>query len=214
MKVLVTGATGFVGSHLAEALIRDGYEVRALVRPTSSLARLKNLNIEIVNGDIRDFDAVSLRKTKPKPPSKPRDRRWRCETRHLRSDHRALHRAIKTRNRAMAEALVRRPEHRLAQTLPRNQRLASWFRGLSIPFLDQFQTGPRPRRHVKKGEKSTPVIYYKILEKRDEAGNMVMREDGKPARIPFVRWANVFNLDQTEGKLHYEGDFRVDFWEW
>ena len=59
MKVLVTGATGFVGSHLAEALIRDGYEVRALVRPTSSLARLKNLNIEIVNGDIRDFDAVT-----------------------------------------------------------------------------------------------------------------------------------------------------------
>ena len=52
---------------------------------------------------------------------------------------------------------------------------------------------------MKKGEKSTPVIYYKILEKRDEAGNMVVREDGSPARIPFVRWANVFNLDQTEG---------------
>ena len=52
---------------------------------------------------------------------------------------------------------------------------------------------------MKKGEKSTPVIYYKILEKRDEAGKVVLREDGKPARIPFVRWANVFNLDQTEG---------------
>jgi len=53
--------------------------------------------------------------------------------------------------------------------------------------------------HVRKGEKSTPVIYYKILEKRDEAGNMIVREDGRPARIPFVQWANVFNLDQTEG---------------
>jgi antirestriction protein ArdC len=53
--------------------------------------------------------------------------------------------------------------------------------------------------HVRKGEKSTPVIYYKILEKKDEAGNAIMREDGRPARIPFARWANVFNLDQTEG---------------
>ena len=52
---------------------------------------------------------------------------------------------------------------------------------------------------MKKGEKSTPVIYYKILEKRDKAGNPIVREDGRPARIPFVRWANVFNLDQTEG---------------
>jgi antirestriction protein ArdC len=52
---------------------------------------------------------------------------------------------------------------------------------------------------VKKGEKSTPVIYYKILEKRDEAGKVVVREDGRPARIPLVRWANVFNFDQTEG---------------
>jgi uncharacterized protein YbjT (DUF2867 family) len=33
MKVLVTGATGFVGSHLAEALVRRGDEVTALVRP-------------------------------------------------------------------------------------------------------------------------------------------------------------------------------------
>ena len=53
--------------------------------------------------------------------------------------------------------------------------------------------------HVRKGEKCTPVIYYKILEKRDGAGDIIVRKDGKPARVPFVRWANVFNLDQTEG---------------
>jgi antirestriction protein ArdC len=52
---------------------------------------------------------------------------------------------------------------------------------------------------VKKGEKSTPVIYYKFLEKRDDAGNLVVRENGSPSRIPFVRWSNVFNVDQTEG---------------
>jgi antirestriction protein ArdC len=52
---------------------------------------------------------------------------------------------------------------------------------------------------VKKGEKSTPVIYYKFLEKRNDAGNLVAGEDGKQSRIPFVRWSNVFNLDETEG---------------
>jgi antirestriction protein ArdC len=67
------------------------------------------------------------------------------------------------------------------------------------PFWISFKQALDLGGHVKKGEKSTPVIYYKILEKRDETGNMVVREDGRPARIPFVRWANVFNLDQTEG---------------
>ena len=67
------------------------------------------------------------------------------------------------------------------------------------PFWISFKQALDLGGHVKKGEKSTPVIYYKILEKRDEAGNMIVREDGRPARIPFVRWANVFNLDQTEG---------------
>ena len=52
--------------------------------------------------------------------------------------------------------------------------------------------------NIKKGEKSTPVIYYKLFEKRDEAGNVMIRGDGRAARIPFIRWANVFNLDQTE----------------
>ena len=67
------------------------------------------------------------------------------------------------------------------------------------PFWLTFKQSLDLGGHVKKGEKSTPVIYYKILEKRDEAGKIVLREDGRPARIPFVRWANVFNLDQTEG---------------
>ena len=101
----------------------------------------------------------------------------------------------------MAEALVCRPEHRLAQTLPRDQRPASWLERTTSPHSGSaFKQALDLGGHVKKGEKSTPVIYYKILEKRDEAGNpIVLREDGRPARIPFVRWANVFNLDQTEG---------------
>jgi antirestriction protein ArdC len=67
------------------------------------------------------------------------------------------------------------------------------------PFWISFRQALDLGGHVKKGEKSTPVVYYKILEKRDEAGKMALRDDGRPVRIPFLRWANVFNLDQTEG---------------
>jgi antirestriction protein ArdC len=72
-------------------------------------------------------------------------------------------------------------------------------RDYQSPFWISFKQALDLGGHVKKGEKSTPVIYYKFLEKRDEAGNVVMREDGRLDRVPFVRWANVFNLDQTEG---------------
>jgi antirestriction protein ArdC len=67
------------------------------------------------------------------------------------------------------------------------------------PFWLTFKQALDLGGHVKKGEKSLPVIYYKLLEKQDTAGRPVVREDGRPDRIPFVRWANVFNLDQTEG---------------
>ena len=52
---------------------------------------------------------------------------------------------------------------------------------------------------VKKGEQATPVIYYKLFEKRDDQGNLVLGSNGRPTRIPFIRWSNAFNLDQTEG---------------
>lgn len=67
------------------------------------------------------------------------------------------------------------------------------------PFWLTFKQALDLGGHVKKGEKSLPVIYYKLLEKQDAVGRPAVREDGRPDRIPFVRWANVFNLDQTEG---------------
>jgi nucleoside-diphosphate-sugar epimerase len=56
---LVTGASGFVGSHLADLLLEKGFEVRALVRKTSSLKWLEGKNIEI--HDCGFFDPEGLR---------------------------------------------------------------------------------------------------------------------------------------------------------
>ena len=58
-KVLVTGASGFVGSAVAHALIRSGYRVRALLRPTSKRTNLAGLDLEIVEGDMRDAASVA-----------------------------------------------------------------------------------------------------------------------------------------------------------
>jgi dihydroflavonol-4-reductase len=55
---LVTGATGFVGGHLAEQLASEGWRVRALVRPTSDTKHLRNLGAELVVGDLRDAEVI------------------------------------------------------------------------------------------------------------------------------------------------------------
>jgi len=54
LKVLVTGATGFTGSHLARMLVESGHRVRALVRRTSSLELLRDVEVERFEGDLSD----------------------------------------------------------------------------------------------------------------------------------------------------------------
>lgn len=54
MKALVTGATGFIGSHVVDRLLERDDEVRALVRPNSDVAYLKERGVELVSGDITD----------------------------------------------------------------------------------------------------------------------------------------------------------------
>ena len=58
MNVLVTGATGFVGSHLVEALCRRGDQVTALARSAAKAAALAPLGVRIVHGDLQDGDAL------------------------------------------------------------------------------------------------------------------------------------------------------------
>lgn len=53
-NAFVTGGTGFIGANLIRLLLQDGYKVRALVRPSSCLNNLQNLDIEIVTGDLND----------------------------------------------------------------------------------------------------------------------------------------------------------------
>ncbi len=49
---LLTGATGFIGGHLAQRLVQDGYQVRCLVRPSSDTAALERLGVELATGDL------------------------------------------------------------------------------------------------------------------------------------------------------------------
>src|ERR1700739_1482405 len=58
MLAFVTGATGFLGSHVARILAEQGAELRLLVRPTSNLKNLQGLKAETATGDLRD--AASL----------------------------------------------------------------------------------------------------------------------------------------------------------
>jgi dihydroflavonol-4-reductase len=57
-KVLVTGATGFVGANVTRLLVERGEDVRVLVRPSSDRGNLTGLPVDIAVGDLRDPEAV------------------------------------------------------------------------------------------------------------------------------------------------------------
>jgi dTDP-L-rhamnose 4-epimerase len=64
MKVLITGGAGFIGSHLADRLLAEGHEVRALdnldrqVHPRGERPEYLDADVELHTGDVRDHDAV------------------------------------------------------------------------------------------------------------------------------------------------------------
>ena len=58
MKVFLTGATGFVGSHVARELAGRGAELRLLVRKTSRTDNLEGIAAETVIGDLREPESL------------------------------------------------------------------------------------------------------------------------------------------------------------
>lgn len=58
MRALVTGATGFIGSSVARVLLKQGCQVRVLVRPDSDQRAIAGLDVQRVVGDLRDIDSL------------------------------------------------------------------------------------------------------------------------------------------------------------
>jgi antirestriction protein ArdC len=92
--------------------------------------------------------------------------------------------------------------------LPTNYVSKKAYRGLNVfmlaasgyecPFWLSFKQAKEHGGMVRKGEKGTPVIFWKFLTKEDENGKPVM-EDGKPVKIPLLRYYTVFNVEQCDG---------------
>jgi dihydroflavonol-4-reductase len=57
-RILVTGANGFVGSHLVEGLLSRGYQVRCMVRRTSDLSYIRHLPVELAYADVQDTESL------------------------------------------------------------------------------------------------------------------------------------------------------------
>jgi dihydroflavonol-4-reductase len=58
MKFLVTGATGFIGSHIVDLLLADGYDVKCIVRKTSNLRWLKDKPAELIEASLNDIGSL------------------------------------------------------------------------------------------------------------------------------------------------------------
>ena len=59
MIALVTGATGFIGSHLVRELIAKKHRVRALLLPGEDASMLEAMGVEVRRGDLTDRDSLS-----------------------------------------------------------------------------------------------------------------------------------------------------------
>ena len=58
MKMMVTGAHGFMGSNLVRFLLERGHDVRAMVRPGGDFSTLEGLDVELFEADLTDAEAL------------------------------------------------------------------------------------------------------------------------------------------------------------
>src|ERR1700733_13755256 len=57
-RYLLTGATGFLGGHIAEAFVQRGWPLNAIVRPTSDTSFLEKLQVQLFRGELSDSKLV------------------------------------------------------------------------------------------------------------------------------------------------------------
>lgn len=60
MNILITGATGFIGRHLASRLAKGSHSVRCLVRDNGDISCLRNLNVDLFYGDLLSKDSLRV----------------------------------------------------------------------------------------------------------------------------------------------------------
>lgn len=170
---LVTGANGFVGSHLTEALLRAGYRVRCMVRRSSDLRFVRDLPVEWAYADVRD--AESLRQA-------CRGVRWVCHGA-------ALTRAADEETFFRVNALGAEAMGRAAME--------------SSPELERFlfisshaAVGPSPAAGelVDESAPSRPVTWYGKSKWAGEQALLAMdgQGDSTPLPLTIVRPAAVF----------------------
>ncbi len=58
MKIFITGATGFIGTHLVRRLAQTEHKLCCLVRKTSNIHYLKELGVTLITGDVADRDSL------------------------------------------------------------------------------------------------------------------------------------------------------------
>jgi len=59
MAILVTGATGFIGSHITRKLVERGECVKILLRKSSKTSNIDDIDVERVYGDVMDIDSIN-----------------------------------------------------------------------------------------------------------------------------------------------------------
>ena len=58
MRIILTGATGFIGTHLVRRLAQTGHEMVCLIRETSDVSMLEEVGATLVRGDVTDKESV------------------------------------------------------------------------------------------------------------------------------------------------------------
>jgi nucleoside-diphosphate-sugar epimerase len=164
---LITGATGFVGGHLAERLAGEGWRVRALVRTPAKAERLKALGAELVPGSLDDLDALTA-------GADAADTVFHLAALTTAPDEETFRRANVEGTRNVARAAVRAP------TRPRRLVYLSSYAACG-PAVDG-----RPRRM---DETPAPLTAYGRTKLRGEAAAREVEADGielVTLRVPAV----------------------------